>query len=90
MHGDTLPRKLTQSSKVAYMNTAEINRHMVATGLYAPIFNGRGPSGDERWSRMILNVLDMRYAEAYGMVNHKNDNTPSMFDGRRIPHRRHF
>lgn len=58
--------------------------------MFGPVFNGRGAHGDERWARMLLNPLDMRFAEVYGMVNIRNDGRPDTFDGRRIAHRRHF
>lgn len=77
------------------MNSPIENRRKVAEGLYGPEFNGRGGHGDERWSRMLLDYNDMRYAEVMGGVNAKSDGTPSMNVGmerenRRLPHKKHF
>lgn len=67
------------------MNSPQENRRKVATGANAPIENTRR-GGDEQWSRMLLDINDMKYADALGGVNIK----PSPSGQRRLPHRRHF
>lgn len=77
------------------MNSPAENRHRIATRADAPqgSYKHGGHAGDEAWSRMLLSYDDMHFAEVYGTVNIKADNSGWLNaspDNKRLPHRRNF